>query len=1105
MKKIIATSVLILCFQFVAIFAQTGTKADKVKVQKKLEPYDPITALEKAGTAFEKGSYRESLKYYEKIHPNDTSYVDALLQRVVCHLNMEDGDNEKAIELCEEGITIDQEYLNLFYLNKGVALNKMDKSKEAIAHFDKAIERFPYYPEFYIYKGYNYSDLEQHDKALVAFQDAIERFPFNSEAHTALAVLAMEAGALTQAVLSLTTSLFIEPDSPKSLSVLSGVNDLVSEKQDVEISGLKINNAEESFEDTDLLIQNYIALDAKYKTPSKLTFPFIKQLYLVLTESDKNQKGFWSNTYLPFYKKILDNKVFEDFSYLISYSSENERHQALFEKKLKDIKNVNGMCIEWWSEQHAWRKAPAGMDLDKARYWYSNGGVELIGGYNKSTQQLQGPVKFFDEQGYLSREGKVSKTGKSTGLWKYYYQNGKLRRTSEFKDGMLSGETVLYLQNGNTELRRFFKADEPHGISEYYKQVGYKYEEMNYVNGKAQGTMKGFGSNGDLKYEFDYKDNQRNGKYTAYYPDGKVSAKGQFKNDKIDGVFERFHHNGEKSVVTNYDEGEYQGKHESYYSNGQLQTSGSYVESTQVGEWLSYNINGKLIEKENFDEKGKLTGSSIQYDENGNKTIEFEYKNGKLISYKCYDESGGILKEDESKKGLASLISVHPWGAKQTEGAYKSGERDGMWKFHDEYGNLDEEQNYKNGKRQGLGRSFFADGSIRSEHNSENGERDGLYTQYYPNGAVEYYVYYVDNDFEGRFLNYSPKGDFISDQYYSKGNEHGWNRYYNRNGELWLKIKYEQGFPVEILRFGPNEEQWGHSKIVNGDGVDSFKFPNGVEGRNRIYKGGDLEGTSTSFYPNKQISSQGDYVSGEQHGPWKWYWPNGQVRDECTYVYDDLEGNYKEYYEDGVLETESNYRDGKLDGEYKSYHDNGTLAFEMTYQYGEIHGERKSYSPTGDLELVRYYDNGRFYAYAYLDSKGELKDPIPIKNGSGTIKTSYQNGEIAHDSNYKNGLLDGPYVINYSNGQKRINAIYTNGHRNGKCQWFHENGQLDFEAEYYYGDKMGVGTYYHPNGKVKSTGSYYLNEKEGEFKYFDENGKLIETRMYFGGMIYEIR
>jgi len=218
---------------------------EKVKKQEKLEPYDPVASIEKANSAFEEEDFREALKYYEKIHPNDTSYNAALLQRVVCQLNMENGDNEAAIKLCDEGIAINEDYLTIFHLNKGVALNKLERYDEAIQLFDDAIERFPYYPSFYVYKGYNYKDSEQYDKALLTFQDAAERFPFNSEAHTALAVLSMEAGALTQAVLSLTTALFIEPDSPKSLAVLAGVNDLVSAKQDVEISGLKINNTEE--------------------------------------------------------------------------------------------------------------------------------------------------------------------------------------------------------------------------------------------------------------------------------------------------------------------------------------------------------------------------------------------------------------------------------------------------------------------------------------------------------------------------------------------------------------------------------------------------------------------------------------------------------------------------------------------------------------------------------------------------------------------------------------------------------------------------------------------------------------------------------------------
>lgn len=1104
MKKILATTLLLFFCQFCCVFAQSGEK-DDVKVQKKLEPYDPISAIEKAEAAFEKEFYRQSLKHYEKIHPNDTLYVGSLLQRVVCILNIEDGDFQAAIDLCDEGIAINEDHLTLFTLNKGVAYNKLERYEDAIKLFEEGIERFPYYSAFYVYKGYNYKDLEQYDKALTAFQEAATMFPFNSEAHTALAVLAMESGALTQAVLSLTTSLLIEPDSPKSLTVLSGVNDLVSEKQEVKIKTLKINNSEESFEDVDQLIQNYIALDAKYKIPSKLSYPFIKQLYLVLTESDKTQKGFWTKTYMPIYEKILKNDLFEPFSYLISYSSENDRHQALFEKKLKDIKAVNETCTNWWSEQHEWRDAPEQLDLDQAHYWYSSPGIELIGGYNKSTKQLSGPCMFIDDEGYVVRTGQVSKAGDATGLWKYYYQNGNLSRTSEFKEGKLNGETVVYLQNGNTRFKRNFKNDDPHGLSEYYKQVGYKYEELNYDNGKAVGTMNGFFSNGDLKYEFEYKDDQRNGKYVVYFPDGKIAAKGKFVNDKIDGLFERFYHNGQKSTVVNYNQGDYEGDYETYYSNGQLNNKGKYAENTQVGEWLTYAYDGKLIEKENFDEKGKLTGTSIEYDEDGNKVVEFSYKNGSMNGYKCYAPDGTVLAEDESKKGLSRLESVSPWGSKQTEGAFVKGERDGLWKFHDMYGNLDDEIEYKEGVAHGVSRSYFRDGSLYYEYNNEDGEKTGLHTQYYPNGAVEYYVYYSDNDFEGRYLNYSPKGDLNSDQYYTDGNQHGWNHFHNNDGRLWSKIKFDKGFPLEILRFGPDGETWGHSKFVNGDGTDSYTYPNGVKALSRIYKGGSLEGLTTVYFPNKQLSAKGEYVSGDKHGPWTWYFSNGQIKEEGSYIFGDLEGPYKEYFKDGSVDAESNYREGKLDGMYTSYFRNGNLSVTINYKFGKRHGERTSYSPDGGVQIVEYYDNGRLYGYAHQDANGKLKEMVPIENGNAEISTVFPNGKPAIQQTWKNGLVEGAFKTFYLNGQNRINATYKQGFRHGKCQWFHENGQLDFEADYYYGDKMGKGTYYYPNGKVKSTGNYYLNEKEGTFEYFDENGQLTETRLYFGDTLYEIK
>ena len=55
-------------------------------------------------------------------------------------------------------------------------------------------------------------------------------------------------------------------------------------------------------------------------------------------EYDKNDKGFWMQTYVPFFKELLKQQLFAEFSYYCLQSSENKSHQKLIAKNTESIK-----------------------------------------------------------------------------------------------------------------------------------------------------------------------------------------------------------------------------------------------------------------------------------------------------------------------------------------------------------------------------------------------------------------------------------------------------------------------------------------------------------------------------------------------------------------------------------------------------------------------------------------------------------------------------------------------------------------------------------------------------------------------------------------------
>ena len=69
-----------------------------------------------------------------------------------------------------------------------------------------------------------------------------------------------------------------------------------------------------------------------------------------------------------------------------------------------------------------------------------------------------GNVKKLFENGQIAIEGEVV-NGLREGLWKWYYPNGKLKRTSIYKKGKKNGKTIYFYTNGNKKSEIYFIDD----------------------------------------------------------------------------------------------------------------------------------------------------------------------------------------------------------------------------------------------------------------------------------------------------------------------------------------------------------------------------------------------------------------------------------------------------------------------------------------------------------------------------------------------------------------------------------------------------------------------------------------------------------------------
>ena len=109
---------------------------------------------------------------------------------------------------------------------------------------------------------------------------------------------------------------------------------------------------------------------------------------------------------------------------------------------------------------------------------------------------------------------------------------------------------------------------------------------------------------------------QFSGTIIKKYESGQEQTKGYLKNGRKDGLWTRWYKNGQKWMEGTFKDGEEDGLYTEWYKNGQKK-------------------------EESILKDGKMDGLHTEwYEYDGQKKEEGNYKDGELISSKCWDEDG---------------------------------------------------------------------------------------------------------------------------------------------------------------------------------------------------------------------------------------------------------------------------------------------------------------------------------------------------------------------------------------------------------------------------------------------------------------------------------
>ena len=361
------------------------------------------------------------------------------------------------------------------------------------------------------------------------------------------------------------------------------------------------------------------------------------------------------------------------------------------------------------------------------------------------------------------------------GATNYFFQNGKLKRTVNFMDGLESGISKEYANDDGRVII----------LTTYKKGFVVEIERINkFDNNKLkQGNWKYFHKNGNLKLEGKYKNDLKNGyfktysedgnlksteKYidgvlqidvvelvkldvkTDYYDNGNVKVVATYKDDLPEGIRREYSEEGEivssyifkhgiiigKGIIT--EKGEKDSYWREFYDQGNLKAEGNYKNDIKTGEWKYYHKNGNLEQIGLFDDDGKPEGL-----------------------WKWYYDSGEILREENFYRGLSDglLTEYDEDGGIITKGEFIEGYEEGPWIY--EMGDHREEGSYSDGYKSGIWKYFYNDGTLSFEGEFIDDLPNGKHTFYWDNGNIKDIGNYVmgikegdwkKNDYDGNML-----------------------------------------------------------------------------------------------------------------------------------------------------------------------------------------------------------------------------------------------------------------------------------------------------------------------------------------------------------------
>ena len=149
------------------------------------------------------------------------------------------------------------------------------------------------------------------------------------------------------------------------------------------------------------------------------------------------------------------------------------------------------------------------------------------------------------------------KSGKLNGLCVYYTPGSDFpQKEMSYNMGSLEGMYRIFYDNGKIQEESFYKDNQKSGPSRWYNKGGRMIALYNYAGGQFAGVQRTYYENDTLQCFSNYADNLLNGEYKEYYRNGKVKIQGHYLAGQKEGDWIEYDEAGNRLKTTRYKNGE---------------------------------------------------------------------------------------------------------------------------------------------------------------------------------------------------------------------------------------------------------------------------------------------------------------------------------------------------------------------------------------------------------------------------------------------------------------------------------------------------------------------------------------------------------------------